>query len=181
MSVAGSVQISLVAAVGRRGELGREGRLLFRLRSDLAHFKKLTLGKPVVMGRRTWESLPKRPLPSRPNLVVSRNEEFFAPGAHIHSSIEGALAAARAMAVGSGGGEVFVIGGADVYAAALDHADRLWLTEVEAEADADVFFPKFDRGEWIELSRDQFDEGPGDEHAFVIRELGRRRPSSESD
>ena len=173
MTMAGAVQVSLVAAIGRRGELGREGRLLFRLSSDLAHFKKVTLGKPVVMGRRTWESLPRRPLPGRPNIVVTRNTSFFAPDAHVYSNPEAALAAAGAMAASAGGDEVCVIGGAEVYAAAMAYADRLILTEVDAEADADVWFPAFDRSRWREAHSERHEVGPGDDYAFVVRTLVR--------
>lgn len=174
MPMAGAVQVTLVAAIGRRGELGRDGRLLFRLSSDLAHFKKVTLGKPVVMGRKTWESLPRRPLPGRPNIVVTRNASFFAPDAHVHSNLETALAAAGAMAAAAGGVEVCVIGGAHVYAAAMAYADRLVLSEVDADADADVWFPSFDRARWREVSSVRHEAGPGDDHAFVVRTLIRQ-------
>lgn len=173
MTMAGGIKVSLVAAIGRRGELGRQGRLLFRLSSDLAHFKKITLGKPVVMGRKTWESLPRKPLPGRPNIVVTRNASFFAPDAFVHSTPETALSAAGAMAGSGGSDEVCVIGGAELYAAAMPYADRLILSEVDAQADADAWFPPFDRALWREVSSVPYETGPGDEFAFVVRTLVR--------
>jgi dihydrofolate reductase len=163
----------MIAAIGRRGELGRGGELVFRLKADMANFRTLTRGKPLVMGRKTWDSFPKRPLPGRPNLVVTRNLDFLAPGAFVYSSIPPAVAAGRAMAAKMGAGEVCVIGGAEIYAAALPIADRLWLTEVDAEVEADVFFPAFDRKAWREASSVHFPAGDGNDHPFVIRELVR--------
>jgi dihydrofolate reductase len=167
------VSISLVAAIGRRGELGRGGELVFRLKTDMANFRNLTRGKPLVMGRKTWDSFPKKPLPGRPNLIATRNLDFLAPGAFVYSSIPPALAAARAMAAKAGVAEVCVIGGAEIYAAALPVADRLWLTEVDAEVEADAFFPRFDRREWREASAVRFPAGEGNDFPFAIRELVR--------
>lgn len=167
------VSVSLVAAIGRRGELGRGGELVFRLKADMANFRALTRGKPLVMGRKTWDSFPKKPLPGRPNLIATRNLDFLAPGAFVYSSIPPALAAARAMAAKMGVGEVCVIGGAEIYAAALPVADRLWLTQVDAEVEADVFFPAFDRSQWREASAMRVAAGDGNDYPFVIRELVR--------
>jgi dihydrofolate reductase len=177
------VGVCLVAAIGRRGELGRDGGLVFRLKADMAHFREVTRGKPLLMGRRTWESLPKRPLPGRPNLVLTRDAGRLAPGAWMFADLAAALAAGRAMAAARGAGELAVIGGAGVYAATLPFATRLWLTEVEAEADADVFFPAFDRGDWREVSARRIEAGEGDDAPAVIRELvrrGRRLPAASS-
>ena len=139
-------RISLIAAVGRNGVLGRDNALIWRLPGDLAHFKRTTLGHPVLMGRRTWESL-GRPLPGRRNLVVSRDPHFQAPGAEVCASFDAALQRC------AGSDEVFVIGGAQLYAAALPRAQRLWLTEVHARADGDAFFPSWDRRAYLERSR----------------------------
>jgi dihydrofolate reductase len=166
--------LRLVAAIGRRGEIGRDGGLLFRLKSDMAHFRALTSGKPVLMGRRTWDSLPRRPLPGRPNLVVTRNAGLAAPGASVWSHVATAIAAARAMAAGSGAEEVCVIGGADIYAACLPFATHLSLTEVEAQAEADAFFPAFDRAQWREVSARAVSADADNEAGFVIRDLARR-------
>lgn len=167
------IDLRLVAAVGRRGEIGREGGLLFRLKADMQHFRAVTAGKPVLMGRKTWESLPKRPLPGRPNLVISRNPDILTPGATLWSNVGLAISAARAMAARLGVLEVAVIGGADIYAACLPFATRMSLTEVEAEAEADAYFPAFDAGDWIELSARRYAADADNECGFVIRELAR--------
>jgi dihydrofolate reductase len=163
-----------VAAIGRRRELGVKNRLLFRLKADTAYFRKVTARTPLVMGRKTWESFPKRPLPGRPNIVATRNLEFEAPGAFVFSSLPPALAAARAMAAKAGVGEVSIIGGVAIYAASLEVATHMSLTEVDAEREADVFFPEFDRKEWREVSAQRFEQDADNEAAFVIRELERR-------
>jgi dihydrofolate reductase len=168
------VAVRIVAAIGRRGELGRNNQLLFRLRDDMANFRRITAAKPLLMGRRTWESLPRRPLPGRPNIVATRNSEFLAPGAHVYSSLPPALAAGRAMAARAGVGEVCVIGGADIYAAALPFASHMTLTEVDASCEADVFFPDFDRTQWRETARRPIAAGKDNDYDSVICEFERR-------
>jgi dihydrofolate reductase len=167
------VDVALVAARARNGVIGRDGGLPWRLKSDLAHFKTITMGKPVIMGRRTWDSL-KRPLPGRKNIIVSRDLHFFAAGAWVFSSLDFALAAARAMARIDAVSEVCVIGGGEIYAAALPLADVLHLTEVEIDAVGNVFFPRFCADIFIETSRRAIPAGPQDDHPCTIRELRRR-------
>lgn len=167
------IGLRLIAAAGRRGEIGNRGRLLFRLKADMSYFRAKTAGKPVVMGRKTWDSLPKKPLPGRPNLVVTRDASFMAPGAFVFSSLPVAAAAARAMAARMGVDEATCIGGAEIYAAALPLADAISLTEVDAEAEADAFFPKFDLKEWREVSAQRHAADDDNEASFVIRELVR--------
>jgi dihydrofolate reductase len=171
---ADSIGVRIVAAIGRRGELGRDNRLLFRLKADMANFRRVTAKTPLVMGRKTWESLPKRPIPGRPNIVATRNLDFIAPGAFVYSSLPPALAAARAMAAASGATEVSIIGGADIYAAGLDVATHITLTEVDAEAEADVWFPEFDRSLWRETSSVHVAADADNEASFTIREFARR-------
>ncbi|GAB4437702.1 MAG: dihydrofolate reductase [Rhodocyclaceae bacterium] len=158
--------VSLIAAVARNGIIGAGNRLPWRLPEDLARFKALTWGHPVIMGRRTWESL-GRALPGRPNLVVSRSERFRAEGARSFPSLEAALEAC-------GDEPAFVIGGAHLYAAALPLAQRMYLTEIDADFDGDASFPAFDRSEWIERSREPRRTASGLAFAFVLYE--RRRP-----
>jgi dihydrofolate reductase len=165
--------LTLIVAMGRRREIGLKGQLLFRLRDDLAHFKAATTGKPLMMGRKTWESLPKRPLPGRPNIVLTRNADLLAPAAWVMSSISTAAAAARAMAARRGVEEAFVIGGADIYEALLPYAARLLVTDVDAEAEADAFFPVIDREHWREASSRRVEASAGNEAAFTIRDLRR--------
>lgn len=167
------VGVRIVAAIGRRGELGLNNQLLFRLRTDMANFRKVTARTPLVMGRKTWESFPRRPLPGRPNIVATRNLDFMAPGAFVFSSLPPALAAARAMAAKAGVGEVSIIGGAAIYAAGLEVATHMTLTEVDAEREADVFFPAFDRTGWRERSAVHVPADGDNEAAAVIRELER--------
>lgn len=168
-----AIGVRIVAAIGRRGELGRDNRLLFRLKTDMANFRRVTAKTPLVMGRKTWESLPKRPIPGRPNIVATRNLDFLAPGAFVFSSLPPALAAARAMAAAAGIPEVSIIGGADIYEAGLAVATHMTLTDVDAEADADVYFPKFDRTLWRETSSLHVPADPDNEASFTIRELER--------
>jgi dihydrofolate reductase len=142
--------LSLIAAVARNGTIGRAGGLVWRDAEDLQHFRRVTLGCPVIMGRKTWDSLPSRfrPLPGRRNLVVTRNADWHAEGAEPAGSLDAALE-------GLGGvPKAFVIGGAELYALALPLADELVLTEIDAELDGDVFFPSFDRSRFVETARE---------------------------
>lgn len=167
------IPLVLVVARGRNGVIGREGDLPWRLRSDLQRFKAVTIGKPCIMGRKTWDSLPLRPLPGRLNLVLTRDESFEAKGAVVVSRLDEALEMAREQADDDGADEVCVIGGAGLFEAALPRARRLYVTEVEAEPKGDVRFPKFDEGEWREVAREAHAAGETDDHAFVFRVLER--------
>jgi dihydrofolate reductase len=163
------VPLTLVVAVAENGVIGNKGALPWRIPEDLKRFKALTLGKPCIMGRKTWDSLPKKPLPGRTNIVVTRDHAFRAGGAEIAHSFEDALGiAARATP-----SEIMIIGGAAIFAAALPLAQRVELTQVMAAPEGDAFMPPFDRTEWQETKR----EGPyeaGDlRYAFVS--LKRRR------
>jgi dihydrofolate reductase len=169
-----SIRVRIVAAIGRRGELGRDNRLLFRLKAEMANFRRITAKTPLVMGRKTWESLPKRPIPGRPNIVATRNLDFLAPGAHVFSSLPPALAAARAMAAELGVDEVAIIGGAAIYEEGLAVATHITLTDVDATREAEVFFPAFDRSLWRETSATSFEADADNEAPFTIREYERR-------
>ncbi len=171
-------RLTLIAAVARNGVIGDRGALPWRLSSDMKRFKAATMGKPVLMGRATWESLPKTPLPGRQNIVLTRNHAFRAAGAWVYTDLEAALAAARAMAQRSGASEVCVIGGAEIYAACLLRADRIILTEVDASPEGDAHFPMLDPGDWREVSRQSFPSAPADEAACVLRVLERQSPSA---
>ena len=142
--------LSLIAIVARNGAIGRGNALLWRLPEDLKHFKRTTLGSPVVMGRKTWDSI-GRPLPGRRNIVITRDPQWQASGAERAGSLD------EAMAMTNDAAKLYVIGGAQIYAQALPIADELVLTEVDADAgDADTFFPAWDR--------DAFTRHPGEEH-----------------
>ena len=161
-------------ARARNGVIGRDGGLPWRLSSDLKLFKRLTFGKPVIMGRRTWASLPKRPLPGRLNLVLSRDHAFEADEAVICETFAEAIEIAREQAAEDGVDEVCVIGGAALFEAALPKARRMYLTEVDAEVDGDVLFPPFDEPAWREVSREAYPAGEADEYGFTFRVLERR-------
>jgi len=158
-----SGRISLIAAIGKGRELGINGKLLWHLPDDMQRFKILTTGHPVIMGRKTWESLPERfrPLPGRVNIVVTRQTHYEATGAIITDSLEAARAAA------AGANEIFVIGGGELYAAALPLANRLYLTLVEAAVEADTFFPQYEQD--FELISDEASIGEP-RHRFLTLE-----------
>jgi len=170
--------IALVVARGRNGVIGREGDLPWRLRSDLQRFKAITIGKPCLMGRKTWESLPLRPLPGRLNLVLTRDQSYEAEGmskgALVCATLDEAIEIARETAEEDGVDEICIIGGTAVFAAALPRARRLYITEVEAEPEGDAVFPAFDETTWVEVSSERHAAGEKDDHAFTFRVLERR-------
>ena len=154
--------LTLIAAVARNGVIGKDNCLPWHLPADLKHFKELTTGHTVIMGRKTWESLPAkfRPLPGRRNIVVTRNGDFHAEGATVSTSRADAIAAANS-------DEAFVIGGAELYAAALPLADRLQLTEIDAAYEGDTWFPAIDKSVWRESAREAHRDEAGLGYAFV--------------
>ena len=168
----GTPIISLVVAMAENGAIGRGGDLPWRLSSDLRYFRAITMGKPVIMGRRTFKSLP-RVLDGRLNIVLTRDLGFVAPDAVMAHSLEEGLEVARASAARTGVNEIMVIGGEDVFRAVLPQAGRIYLTEVHAAPHADTWFPALDRGEWREVSRERHQPGPKDEHAFSFVVLER--------
>ena len=160
------MRIALVVAIARNGVIGRDKALPWRLPNEMAHFVRVTMGKPVVMGRHTWESL-KKPLAGRLNIVLTHRAGYVAPGATVVHSLEEAWRAA------GDAEEVCVIGGTALFAETLPVADVLYLTDVEADVPGDTFFPPFDRGEWeeTEMARHAADE----RHAYPFRILELRR------
>lgn len=167
MSEAVSPAIVQVVAVAENGVIGRGGDLPWRLKSDMAHFKALTTGKPVVMGRKTWQSLHKKPLPGRTNIVVTRDKDFSAPGALVATSVDAALAAARGDALRRGS-DIAVIGGADIFNATLPKTDRVAFTRVHASPQGDTHFADLPASEWRETARRDHPAGPDDDAAFSI-------------
>lgn len=139
-------RVTLILARAHNGVIGARGGLPWHLPEDLAFFKRTTMGHPIVMGRKTWESI-GRPLPGRRSVVVTRDRSYAAAGAEIVHSVEEAIACC------DGIDEIFVIGGAQLYADALPRADRLLLTEIHADFDGDTFLPAPSAGEWTEVSR----------------------------
>jgi dihydrofolate reductase len=166
------MEIVLVAAVAENGVIGRAGGLPWRLKSDLQHFRALTTGKPVVMGRRTWASL-ARPLPNRTNIVVTRDPAFTARGAVVTASLAAALEVARGDALRRNVDAVMVIGGGDIYAQAMRLATRLEITRVHARPDGEAVFPAIDAAAWRETARRECPPGPGDEASFTYLSYAR--------
>lgn len=162
--------INIIVAIDNNGAIGRGGDLLYHLREDMRHFRTLTTGNTVVMGRRTFESLPKGALPDRRNIVITRRKDYTAPG------IETAQGIAEALEMAAGGpGETFIIGGAEIYSAMLGHADRLYLTLVDASAtDADTFFPPVDPETWHIAGQSEPQTDPKTGLKFTFVELNRR-------
>jgi dihydrofolate reductase len=160
-------RISFVVAVSRNGVIGRDGGLPWHVSTDLRRFKAITMGKPVIMGRKTWESLPKKPLPGRPNIVITRQKNYGAEGAIVVSDIPSALAAAGQVE------EVCVIGGGEIFDMFLAQTDRIYLTEVDIEVDGDTFFPPIDPAQWTETAREIHPRGSNDSAGFVLRVLDR--------
>jgi dihydrofolate reductase len=159
---------SLVVAMSRNRVIGRDNRLPWRLPADMAYFKRVTLGHPVIMGRKTWESIGK-PLPGRKNIVVSRNRDYEAPGAIVVGSLDEAWKAAE------GATEASVIGGTSLFSEALSKADRIHLTEVQAEVPGDTWFPEFDRSGWSEHEVERHARDERHEHPFRMVVLERKR------
>lgn len=164
--------IALVVAIAENGAIGRGGDLPWRLSSDVRYFRKITMGKPVIMGRRTFKSLP-RVFDGRLNVVLTRDKGFVAPDAVMAHSLGEGLAAARASAERTRAHEIMVIGGEDVFREVLPQARRIYLTEVHASPEADTWFPEFDKREWREIFRERHEAGPRDEHAFSFVVLER--------
>ena len=167
------MKIVLVAAIGDNFVIGREGQLPWRLKSDLQHFRKVTLNRPVVMGRRTHESIGKL-LPGRTNIVLSRDLTLVAPGAVLATSLDAALSFARTDAAKRGVDEIMVIGGSDVFAATMPMADVLEITHVHTSPDGDVLFPPIDPDVWQEVSREDHYAGPDDDADFTLATYVRR-------
>lgn len=155
-----STALSLIAIVARDGGIGHNNALLWHLSEDLKHFKRTTLGCPVIMGRKTWDAI-GRPLPGRRNIVVTRNAAWSAPSAEAAADLQSALKMV------SDASKVFVIGGAQLYAAALPLVNELVLTEVDAQTPADTFFPAWERSAFTEIQRDSHADASGLKYAFV--------------
>lgn len=167
-----SPKLTLVVAVAKNGVIGRDGDLPWRLSSDLKRFKATTMGKPVLMGRKTWDSLPRKPLPGRQNLILTRDADFQADGAWVYTDLPTMLAAARAMAEAAGVDEACVIGGAQLYNAVLPKADRIILTEVNLSPEGDAHLD-LDLSAWREVSREHVERGEKDDADFTVRVLER--------
>lgn len=163
----------IVAAVARNGVIGGDNRLLWRLKSDLRHFRSLTLGHPVIMGRKTYDSIGK-PLPGRETIVVTRERMRRIEGVHVAHSIEDALAEAGNCAIRMGVGHAVVAGGAEIYKMMMPLAQRMEITEVGLDPEGDALFPPISRSDWREVKREAHRLGPDDEADFAFVSYIRR-------
>lgn len=171
--IVGHMKIVLVAAIGDNLVIGREGQLPWHLKSDLQHFRKLTLNRPVIMGRKTHESIGKL-LDGRTNIVLTRDLSLVARGAVLATSLDAALGVARKDAAKRGVDEIVVIGGSDIFAVTMEMADRLEITHVHASPDGDAMFPPIDDEIWQEASREEHFAGPDDDADFTFATYIRR-------
>jgi len=169
------MEIVLVAAVAENGVIGRGNALPWRLKSDMQHFRSLTMGTPVLMGRKTFQSIGK-PLKGRTTIVVSRDRTFAAPGVLVASGLDAAITAARGDALRRGVDAIIVAGGAELYAQAMPVATRLAITQVRKRVDGDTSFPPIDAGVWREVARTEHGPGAEDEAAFAFLTYERAGP-----
>jgi dihydrofolate reductase len=170
-------RIVLVVAVAENGVIGQSGKLPWRLKSEMRHFRDVTWGKPVVVGRKTFESFARKPLPGRTNIVVTRDPRLTIAGALVTTSVAAALDAARGDALRRGVDEISVVGGADIYAQTIADADRLVVTRVKLQPAGDTTFPPIDPKVWREVEHTDHAAGPGDEAAYSIHVYERLLPT----
>jgi len=163
------MSLCLIVAVAENGVIGRDHDLPWRLSGDLKRFKSLTMGKPLIMGRKTYESI-GRPLPGRTNIVLTRDGDFSADGVLVAHDQAGAMALAEQTARATGAEEIMVIGGAGIYRLFLAEADRIYLTEVHMAPPGDTSFPDIDAQDWTEISRERHEARPGEsfDYSFVV-------------
>ena len=166
------MRIALVVAMAENRVIGADGDLPWRLSSDLKYFKQVTMGKPIVMGRKTFESI-GRPLPGRDNIVITRNAEFAADGVRVAGDVAAALGLAHTLAKEKGADEICVIGGGEIYRQTLPMADRVYLTEVHMTVEGDTVFPELDPADWREVSREAHEAGERDSSGFSLVVLDR--------
>lgn len=175
MAAERKVPVVLVAAVSINGVIGRDGDMPWRLSTDLKRFKALTLGKPVVLGRKTFESFGGKPLPGRPHVLITRNADYHCDGVETVASLEAALERAQQIAVETGAEEVAVIGGGEIYAQAMPKSDVLYITHVEADiADGDTFFPPIDKNLFEQVENTAVPAGEKDNYATNFAVYRRR-------
>jgi len=164
-------RLSLILAMAENRTIGLEGGMPWHISADLKYFKQVTMGAPVIMGRKTYQSIGMA-LPGRTNIIITRDEAFESADAEVVHDFDSAIRKARAIALIEGGEEVFVIGGAEIYALALPHAERIYLTQIHAAFPGDAFFPEIDEGGWRELSRrhHEAEQVGGPDFSFIVLE-----------
>ena len=161
------MHLSIIVAMGKNRVIGKNGMLPWHISSDLKNFKKITMGKPILMGRKTYESI-GRPLPGRENIILTKNKNYFAEGCIVKNTIDEVFSYCQKVP------ELMIMGGAALYEQTLHKAKRLYITEVNATTDGDVFFPEFDRNQWLEISRNSFEAGENDDFDYIFMILERK-------
>ena len=165
--------LSIIVAKSKNGVIGKDGDLPWRLSTDLKHFKKTTMGKPVLMGRVSWESLPF-PLPGRPNLVLSRNKNYQAKGAEVFDNLHAMIGRGFELAGLIGEQEIMIIGGANLYAQTIKYVDKLYISEVDCMIEGDAHFPALQISDFNLVSEHSYVKGPKDDFNFVVKTYERR-------
>ncbi len=166
------VKLSLIVAVAENGAIGKDNDLPWKISSDLQYFKEKTMGKPIIMGRKTFQSI-GRPLPGRTNIVITRDVTFAPEGVITAHTLEMALDVGKSLALSKGLDEVMVIGGAEIYELCLLDADRLYLTRVHGDVEGDAFFPELDSDDWLAASSEKFTASEKDSHDYSLIVLDR--------
>ena len=166
------IKLCLIVAITENGVIGKDNDMPWKVSSDLQYFKKITMGKPIIMGRKTFKSI-GRPLPGRVNIVVTRDTTFAEEGVITANSLDMALEVGKSLAEAKGLKEVMVIGGAQIYGLCLPEADRLYLTRIHAKIEGDTYFPALDEKEWLEYSSEHNAAGEKDSHDFSFIVLDR--------
>ncbi|MDA0708114.1 MAG: type 3 dihydrofolate reductase [Proteobacteria bacterium] len=166
------IKVSLIVAASENGTIGKDNNMPWKISSDLQYFKKVTMNKPIIMGRKTFQSI-GIPLPGRVNIVITRDTNFTREGVITAHSIDMALDVAKSMAENKGVDEVMIIGGAQIYALFLPHADRLYLTRIHAQIEGDTYFPELKKSDWIEYSSIRHEAGEKDSHDYSFIVLDR--------
>jgi len=162
------IATAIIVAAARNGVIGQSGAMPWHIPSDLQFFKKTTYGKPIIMGQKTWSSLQRKPLPGRLNIVLTRRADFAAPGAAICRSLAEAVALAKAEAAGTHENEIFIIGGGEIFRQALPLADKIYLTQIQADIDGDTFFPAVSPALWRQIAAAPVKQGEGDSHSYRL-------------
>jgi dihydrofolate reductase len=168
-----TVRISMIAAVAENGVIGSHQTIPWRIPSDFAYFKRTTMGKPIIMGRKQYETVGK-PLPGRANIVVTRQESFAPDGVIVVGDLEQALEKAKAVAQTDGVDEIMIIGGGDVYAQFLEHADRLYISHVDLAPEGEIRFPPIDLAQWVVVDLPELEPHPKDEATYRVKVYERR-------
>lgn len=172
-----SISIAMIAGVAENGVIGSDQTIPWRVPSDMAFFKRTTLGKPVVMGRKQYETVGK-PLPGRTSIVITRQRDYQPDGVLVFHDIDGALAKAREIALADGVDEIMIIGGGELYAQLMDRADRLYITHIDLSPDGDVRFPAIAPGQWAVVDLPEVTPSPKDEATYRVKVYERRGPGA---